>query len=706
MRVLRRLGQLNVLSLRSGLAELYNYIARVLSGGGVINSQSAISDFIAFYKNQGLYTNTLLLVSPLFGYTQRTSTIYRFFSKLFDIGRNPLYVEKITNGDFSIDDDPAWSKDAGWTILNGVAHSDGLQTYNKLYQLGVATANKWCTISFEIKNYVSGTLRLRNEGTIFTTNYTANGVYTVTIQMVNTGYFGFTAYSAFVGSIDNVSVIELEANDLYQTTELSQPYQSGNIAPNEVLSMQNPNGDARFMTHPTISFADNQAWSVTWTMGDNYNSYNNIINLFGKHYTNALSKFCKGYQAKVFSFINESGSLVNFNNYFMPHGIGKNIIYALVANGSGSLALYVNGVINDTVNIATNFVFDTPFSAGFNDRIFNGKFYYYRIQSGAMTATQVLAEYNKLRTYIPEIETVQIGSKYITSSNFQAVATPAGNVIQEMQTSSAVEKITNAADREFSSDTGFWVKGISTVISGGAVVCTNQSNASAIARANLLTIGKWYKFSVNVTSITSGYIGGICGIGVLYTTAGVKTYYFKAITHLADIGVYDSFTGSFDNVSIQELNWSNATEIYDAVYAATSGTAAEKHYAAVKEAAMWCSYDNSTANQAIYGKLYNDYAVQLLKTDMAAQNFGYHIATEAEKTEILAAYTDANDLKKEGTDYWDNALGTNASGLTLLGTGCRMPDGSFASIKKVGGFATSDGNTFKQLGLPVRLVKD
>ena len=154
-------------------------------------------------------------------------------------------------------------------------------------------------------------------------------------------------------------------------------------------------------------------------------------------------------------------------------------------------------------------------------------------------------------------------------------------------------------------------------------------------------------------------------------------------------------------MSVKELGWSDADELYNGLIA-QGYTAAN----ALKEVAMWCSYDNNTANQAVYGKLYNDYAVQLLKTDMAAQSFGYHIPTEAELTAIRATYTNANDLKMTGTNYWDDAQGTNASGLTLLGTGCRMSDGSFASIKKVGGFATSDGNVFKQLGMPIRLIRD
>ena len=375
---------------------------------------------------------------------------------------------------------------------------------------------------------------------------------------------------------------ELPTNDLTQTTELNQPYQSGNIAPNEVLSSLVPNGDTRFLTSPEISFAANEAWSYTKVLNTNSTSATTHVicsdsggnsKLFIKSTTNR------------FAITNASNTTVAGIGLIKQY-IGKTIIVTFVARGDGSLRIYLNRILFDILTVAADFVFEK----------IEGNIYGYldRLQSGAMTATQVAAEHIKLRTYIPEvetvdvIETVDVSTLKVATSNYQAVATPAGNVIAEVQLAAT---------------------------------------------------------------------------------------------------------------------WATAEDTYNTTYAATVGTADEKHYAALKAAAMWCSYDNSTANQAIYGKLFNQYAVELFNTDFAARNFGYHIPTEAELATILAEYTDANDLKKEGTNYWDNALGTNESGLTLLGTGCRMPDGSFASIKKVGGFATSDGNVSKQLGLPIRILK-
>jgi len=42
-------------------------------------------------------------------------------------------------------------------------------------------------------------------------------------------------------------------NDLTQTTELNQPYLSGNIAPNERYGVKNPNTATRVINHPQIA---------------------------------------------------------------------------------------------------------------------------------------------------------------------------------------------------------------------------------------------------------------------------------------------------------------------------------------------------------------------------------------------------------------------------------------------------------------------
>jgi uncharacterized protein (TIGR02145 family) len=108
----------------------------------------------------------------------------------------------------------------------------------------------------------------------------------------------------------------------------------------------------------------------------------------------------------------------------------------------------------------------------------------------------------------------------------------------------------------------------------------------------------------------------------------------------------------------------------------------------------WCYYENSTANGAIYGKLYNWYAVvgiwnEASKTDANQRKqlapTGYHIPSEAEWTALTANLGDDsqgipssnqvvfNKMAEKGSSHWTCSFGTatNSSGFTGLPGGYR-----------------------------------
>jgi uncharacterized protein (TIGR02145 family) len=135
--------------------------------------------------------------------------------------------------------------------------------------------------------------------------------------------------------------------------------------------------------------------------------------------------------------------------------------------------------------------------------------------------------------------------------------------------------------------------------------------------------------------------------------------------------------------------WSNAKTVYDSVYAATTGTVAEKEYAALKESAYWCYYNNDSEIGAVYGKLYNWYAAKLLDLDMASSNYGWRVPTQAQfntlATTLGGISVAGGKMKVPGTDYWNspNTGATNESGFSLLGYGNRNTDGIFGNIKNI-----------------------
>jgi uncharacterized protein (TIGR02145 family) len=109
----------------------------------------------------------------------------------------------------------------------------------------------------------------------------------------------------------------------------------------------------------------------------------------------------------------------------------------------------------------------------------------------------------------------------------------------------------------------------------------------------------------------------------------------------------------------------------------------------------WCYYNNDPANGAIYGKLYNWYAVAgiydaaslndpSLRKQLAPQ--GWHIPSDAEWTTLTTFLGGQNvaggKMKSIGTSLWQspNTAATNESGFTGLPAGFRYSIGTFNLI--------------------------
>lgn len=100
----------------------------------------------------------------------------------------------------------------------------------------------------------------------------------------------------------------------------------------------------------------------------------------------------------------------------------------------------------------------------------------------------------------------------------------------------------------------------------------------------------------------------------------------------------------------------------------------------------WCYYNNDSANNALYGKLYNWYAVAGIYDSASATNAalrkqlaptGWHIPTDAELTTLTTCIGGTagagGKLKEAGTTNWEtpNTGATNESGFTALPAGAR-----------------------------------
>ncbi len=137
----------------------------------------------------------------------------------------------------------------------------------------------------------------------------------------------------------------------------------------------------------------------------------------------------------------------------------------------------------------------------------------------------------------------------------------------------------------------------------------------------------------------------------------------------------------------------------------------------------WCYYNNDPANEAIYGKLYNWYAVN---DPRGLAPTGWHIPTNAEwgiLIDKLNSYSGNLDkkLKTVGTIWQNNTGTTNESGFSGLPGGTRA-GGSFSRLGQIGmwwssgtcaysyleytmsGLSRSGSNS--EFGISVRCLKD
>ena len=691
----------------SQLKQFYDYKDRVLLDGGVFYDTTYVG-LKRLIRDNNTYGATLrMCLNPALGAVKlRTSGVYNFATKSYDIAPHSpqLGSELVVNGDFS-------NGSTGWTAVgSSLLVVDGfLRVTNNVagagyaYQSVALMAN--ITYYFKCNGKVGNTgvpsmALLSSPGGDFSINIIAGGSgfqefsYTPTsntIFYIGVGNRG----SSFIGTyndFDNVSVKIQYVNDATQTIATNQPYLS-KIAPIEKPALLNPNGDDCYMTHPTISFGASDPWSIEVVLNGNAgNSENGVIASDGSS-NNLILLNHNAYGRKVSLRLN--GVFYTFSNYLLNETLSKNTIFLIIKIGS-FLYLYVDGILKDAISsVNNNVVLSTLYYGTSQSGNFNGKLYHYAIFSKALSASEVANRAALLRSIYPEIESVTIGTQTWAVRNYDAVCTPQGNLIPEVQSATNTEKITNAADREFSSDTGFWNKQTGWSIADGVAHAISVPTNNSLYKPAILETQKWYKFTYTVSNYSSGGVKVNAGNGFsspTYTSNGTYTNYVQcgsgAQIYFVSAG---TTTLDLDNVSVQEVGWSDATNLYNYVYANTTGTVEQKTYAAVKAAAMWCHYNNDPANGAIYSKLYNWFAVKLLQMDIDYYNaanpttpWGWRVPTQTDfttlQTYLGGASVAGGKLKMIGTGYWNspNTGATNETGFSALGGGVRLESGGFA----------------------------
>ena len=158
--------------------------------------------------------------------------------------------ELVTNGDFATSSD--WILNAGWTISGGQAV--GASTNSNLQQGVTVSDGSLYKVKFTISSYTSGSINRVQIGSVAGATLTASatGEYESLILVNTTGSPSLYVVGAnFTGSIDNVSVTEIQGSHATQPTSTKRP-----------IYARHPEGGIRNLLNYTEQF-DNGAWAKT-----------------------------------------------------------------------------------------------------------------------------------------------------------------------------------------------------------------------------------------------------------------------------------------------------------------------------------------------------------------------------------------------------------------------------------------------------------
>ncbi len=183
--------------------------------------------------------------SNLVGYWRMGSGTLDSYPLIADQTNATLGSELVSCGDFACaDPDAVWSRGTGITISGGSANFTG-NANTFLTQSGVVSSGKTYKATFSVSNYISGAIDINLGGSTRQGNISADGSYVfyITVPSGNILYFQEDFSNGFVGSIDNVSVKQVNGNPAIMTNQTSSDIENGSPYANIVQQSDFANGD-------------------------------------------------------------------------------------------------------------------------------------------------------------------------------------------------------------------------------------------------------------------------------------------------------------------------------------------------------------------------------------------------------------------------------------------------------------------------------
>jgi uncharacterized protein (TIGR02145 family) len=201
-----------------------------------------------------------------------------------------------------------------------------------------------------------------------------------------------------------------------------------------------------------------------------------------------------------------------------------------------------------------------------------------------------------------------------------------------------------------------------------------------------------------------GYVPtNACGFGQMGDLNDLVATIYPGAPEICGNGIDDNSDGMVDECCLTTVTICGSTWMNKNFDCTTyrNGDAIPQVTDAAEWAALttgaWCYYNNDPKMGAVYGKLYNYYAI----TDpRGLAPLGWHVPDKRERDNLTNCaggfegswgFYSGGNLKEAGTAHWlsPNLEGRDSTGFTALPGGRRAVDGSFAGINSTGTFWTT-----------------
>jgi len=464
--------------------------------------------------------------------------------------------ELVINGDFATDSD--WNKGTGWSISGGVANASAatgliFQNFTGLI------VGKMYKAEVDVKSYTSGGLQLKVGNDSYQAINNSLGIQTLFFTASTTGGAIFVPTSAYTGSIDNVSVVEVG-----QDWVLSSGW---SIADNKAVCDGTQTANSLIYQSGALSSANSFKCEITIT-----------------NYQSGVLRFVLGGGGSEQSY-SANGTYTFYGN----KGSDNNLY--LSANPD-----FIGSVTNISVKeVGQNWDLGTGWSIGSSVATKSGTDLSYLTQS---SLTSVVGKTYNVKASITNVTTGNIRIDNFTSGTSYTSDTQV-NVIYTATTAGAFRflgwagfdgTITNISVIEITDDTnlprinyeGFsyqdalgselivngsfdtdsnWIKGTGWSISDGKAIATNVPNLQRLQNTgnDASVIGKTYKYSISVSNVSGSYslyVFGAYAFLSVSTEGTIEGYVTATSTNgaifIAAATVGGLVSASIDNVSVKE----------------------------------------------------------------------------------------------------------------------------------------------------------